>query len=86
MYRIAIHFLSGATVATHHRLQDSHPALFIRKAGSHEVQGLAGPAGGVGMRLQFQYVRDVWVHTQKYKQDYYPTNTQHEWQYFAVFF
>lgn len=61
-YRITIHFLSRATVATHHRLQYSHPALFIGKAGSHEVQGLARPAGGVGMRLQFQHIRDVYTY------------------------
>lgn len=61
-YRITIHFLSGATVATHNRLQYSHPALLIRKAGSHEIQGLAGPAGGVGMWLQFQHIWDVWVY------------------------
>lgn len=48
-HSIRIHSLSRSTATTHHRLKHSHPALLVWKAGGHEVQGLARPAGGVGM-------------------------------------
>lgn len=62
-YSIRIHFFTGSAAGAHHRLQDGHPALLVREAGSHEVEGLARPAGGVGMRLQLQHVWDVWERT-----------------------
>lgn len=51
-YSIGIHLVFRSTATSHHRLQHSHPALLVREARSHEVEGLAWPAGSVGMRLQ----------------------------------
>ncbi len=67
-YSISIHFVSGSTATSNYRLQHSHPALLVREAGGHEVEGLAWPAGSVGMRLQLQHIWDVCEHTQKDRQ------------------
>lgn len=48
-YSVSVHFVSRSTATSHHRLQYGHPALLVRKAWGHEVEGLAWPAGGVGM-------------------------------------
>lgn len=44
----------------HHRLHHSHPALFVWETGSHKVNTLSRPAGGVTTGLQLQDVGNIW--------------------------
>lgn len=57
---VGLGFLPWGSPPGHHRLHDSHPALFVWETGSHEVKWLSRPAGGVTTGLQLQDVGNIW--------------------------
>ena len=56
---VGLGLLPRGSAPGHHRLYDGHPALFVWETGSHEVNRLSRPAGGVTTRLQLQDIRDI---------------------------